>query len=142
MAPQTAGDLLRKLGMSASSSSLDDIRIAYIRRLREQAAARTSDGPLDLVNERARLAKEQADRLAMQNEVTRCELAPVALIEQVLSRAGTKVAGILEAIPGMIRRRSKSISSDDLDCITAEIVRARNIAAAITLDDLDPDGTM
>jgi phage terminase Nu1 subunit (DNA packaging protein) len=135
---QTVCDLLPKIGMTVEDS-LSDIRIAYIRRIREQAAGRTSSGPLDLVNERARLAKEQADRLEMQNAVTRREMAPVVVIEHVLARAGVKVAGILDSIPGMIRRRSKSVSSDDLDAIADEIIRARNLAASISLNDLDSD---
>jgi len=137
MTRQSASDMLQKLGISLRSTSLTEIRVAYIRRLREQAAGRFSDGPLDLMNERARLAKEQADRLELQNALTRKEVAPVALIEQVLAKAGTRVAGILDAIPGMIKRRSPSLSSSDLDCVSSEIVKARNMAAAISLRDLD-----
>lgn len=140
MTRQSASDMLQKLGISLRSTSLTDIRVAYIRRLREQAAGRFSDGPLDLMNERARLAKEQADRLELQNAQTRKELAPVVLIEQVLAKAGTRVAGILDSIPGMIRRRSPSLSSSDLDCIAAEIVKARNLAAALSLGDLEAEG--
>lgn len=135
----TVSDLLQRLGIDWRESSLSEIRIAYIRRLREQAAGRFSDGPLDLMNERARLAKEQADRLELQNAQTRKELAPIVLIEHVLAKAGVRVAGILDAIPGMIRRRSPSLSSSDLDCISAEIAKARNIAASISLNDLRED---
>ncbi|WP_349609122.1 terminase small subunit [Cupriavidus sp. DF5525] len=111
--------------------------LAYCSHLRETAAGRASEEEgLDLVTERARLAKEQADRIALQNEVTRRELAPVHLIEQVLSQAGARVAGILEAIPGMLKRRLPSLSADDVELITREVAKARNIAAAVTLDDL------
>jgi terminase small subunit / prophage DNA-packing protein len=132
-------EMLSKLKLPADPP-LDTVRVAYIRRLREQAAGRYSEGPLDLVNERARLAKEQADRLEMQNAVTRKEMAPVIIIEHVLARAGVKVSGILDAIPGMIRRRSKSVTSEDIDCIAEEIIRARNLAAAISLDDFEDEG--
>jgi terminase small subunit / prophage DNA-packing protein len=138
MSQQQVKEMLEKLNLPADSP-LDSVRVAYIRRLREQAAGRYSEGPLDLVNERARLAKEQADRLEMQNAVTRKEMAPVIIIENVLARAGVKVAGILDAIPGMIRRRSKSVSSEDIDCIAEEIIRARNMAAAISLDDFEDE---
>lgn len=113
---------------------------AYCGHLRETAAGRSSeDSELDLVAERARLAKEQADRIALQNEVTRRELAPVHLIEQVLSQAGARVSGILEAIPGMIKRRLPSLSADEVELITREVAKARNIAAAVSLDDLGID---
>ena len=72
----------------------------------------------------------------MQNAVTRRELAPVVLIEEVLTRAGSRVSGILDAIPGMIRRRVVGLSSSDIELIAVEVARARNIAAAISLDDL------
>jgi len=136
----TVSDLLQRLGIDWRKSTIDDVRVAYIRHLREQAAGRFSDGPLDLMNERARLAKEQADRLELQNAQTRKELAPIVLIEQVLAKAGVRVAGILDAIPGMIRRRSPSLSSSDLDCISAEISKARNLAASISLNDLESEG--
>lgn len=111
--------------------------LAYCGHLRETAAGRASEEEgLDLIAERARLAKEQADRIALQNEVTRRELAPVHLIEQVLSQAGARVSGILEAIPGMLKRRLPSLSADDVELITREVAKARNIAAAVTLDDL------
>lgn len=52
---------------------------AYCGHLREQAAGRDPSG--QLTSQRARLAREQADRLAMENAKQRGELVPVALIE-------------------------------------------------------------
>lgn len=114
---------------------------AYCGHLREIAAGRLAAGDLDLAAERARLAKEQADRIGLQNAVTRRELAPVVLIEEVLAKAGARVAGILDAIPGQVRRRMPEISASELDAIAGEIAKARNIAAALSLDDLLADET-
>ena len=125
-----------RLGLDWRTTSLDVIRVEYIREIREQAAGRSASGDLDLATERAGLAKAQRERIEMQNAVTRRELAPVILIEEVLAKAGSKVAGILDAIPGMIKRRVAGLSSDDLDLIAGEVARARNIAAAVSLDDL------
>lgn len=108
----------------------------YCANLREVAAGRLASGDLDLATERARLAKEQADKIALQNAVTRKELAPVYLIEEVLAKAGSRVAGILDAIPGQVRRRIPGLPSTELDAIAGEIARARNIAAALSLKDL------
>ena len=127
---------MERLSIDWKNSSLDQIRVEYIRGLREQAAGRATAGDSGLATERALLAREQRDRIAMQNAVTRRELAPVILIEEVLAKAGGKVAGILDAIPGMIKRRVPSLTSDDLDLIAGEVAKARNIAAAIRLDDL------
>ena len=60
-------DLPSDAGISLTDS-LDGIRIAYIRWLRERAAGREAKtGDLDFVAERARLTKEQADRAAIEN---------------------------------------------------------------------------
>jgi len=73
----------------------------------------------------------------MQNAVTRNELAPVILIEEVLTKASAKVAGIFDAIPGMVRRRFPALTADVIDEIASEVARARNIVASISLADLD-----
>ena len=129
--------LCEELAIDWSSAGLDVVRVAYIRRLREQAAGRAASGDLDLATERARLAKEQADRIALQNQVTREELAPAHLIEEVLSKAAGRIAGIFDAIPGMIKRRLPSLSSAEIEMIGAEIARGRNIVANMSLSDLD-----
>ena len=131
-----------RLCIEWKTATLDEIRVEYIRALREQAAGRAAAGDLDLATERAGLAKAQRERIEMQNAVTRRELAPVVLIEEVLAKAGSRVAGILDAIPGMIKRHVSTLTSVDLDLIAAEVAKARNIAAAIRLDDLvdeDPE---
>ncbi len=134
---QAVSDLISRGVLYAGDSAASWLH-AYCGHLREQAAGRYSEGDLDLVEERARLAKEQADRLAMQNAETRGELAPVHVIEQVLSLAGTRVAGILDAIPGAVRRRIPSLSAEGVKLIALEVARARNIAAAVSLQDLQP----
>lgn len=49
------------------TEGLEASTLKYIAHLREQAAGRAAAGDLDLAAERARLAAEQADRLAMVN---------------------------------------------------------------------------
>ena len=127
---------LDQLGIDWKSACMDEIRVAYIRELREQAAGRAAAGDLDLATERAGLAKAQRERIEMQNAVTRRELAPVVLIEEVLAKAGAKVAGILDAIPGMLKRRCANLVSGDIDLVASEIAKARNLVAAVSLDDL------
>lgn len=137
LSERSVREFLDASGIDHKQVSLSDIRIAYVRRQREIASGRaTIEGGLELAAERAGLAKAQRERIEMQNAVTRRELAPVILIEEVLAKAGGKVAGILDAIPGMIKRRVPSLTSDDLDLIAGEVAKARNIAAAIRLDDL------
>lgn len=134
---QAVGKLVGR-GVLDTAAPGGQVLLAYCSHLREQAAGRAGDGEgeLDLVTERAGLAKAQRERIEMQNAVTRGELAPVALIEEVLSKAGSRIAGILDSIPGAVRRRVPSLSADEVGRIAGEIARVRNIAAAVSLADL------
>lgn len=115
--------------------------LAYCAHLREQAAGRAANGDMQLAAERARLAREQADRIAMLNAERRREIAPVAMLEVVLSKVGRRIAAILEALPIQLRRQSTAITNDDLALIEREIAKARNLAANIELKwDEDEDG--
>lgn len=135
---QAVSDLLRRDVLVAGESAAIWLQ-CYCAHLREQAAGRAAAGELDLATERAALAREQRDRIAMQNAVTRRELAPVATLEMALATIGRKVAAVLEAIPVAIKRRSKNLTAEDIEIITGEINRARNIAAAAQLEE-DDDG--
>lgn len=136
--PAVSG-LMDRLGIDWKTSTIDEIRVAYIRHLREQAAGRAASGDLDLATERARLAKEQADKVAMQNAVTRGDLAPVVMIEEVLTKTAAQLAGIFDAIPGLVRRRVPSLRAEEIDLIAAEIARVRNVVAGMSLADLNDD---
>lgn len=129
-------DLLLR-GVIADSASVGDWLIDYCRHLREQAAGRAAAGDLDLAAERAALAKAQREKIEMQNAVTRNELAPVVLLEEVLAGAASKIAGILDAIPGMIRRRVPQLNADDIMLIAAEIAKARNTIAGLSIKDIE-----
>lgn len=110
--------------------------LEYSSHMREMAAGRAAAGDLDLATERAGLARAQREKIEMQNQVTRKELAPSYLLEEILSRAGSKAAAILDTIPGMIKRRVPALSADDIAAIASEVAKARNIAARVTLADL------
>lgn len=115
--------------------------LAYCSHLRETAAGRAAGGELDLADERAKLAKAQRERIEMQNAQTRAELAPVVLIEEVLAKAGARAGGILDAIPGAVRRRVPQLSSEEVNNIAKEIAKARNLVASLSLADLrDEEG--
>lgn len=132
---QAVGNLVGRGVLDTGAPGLQMLH-AYCSHLREQAAGRAANGDLDLATERAGLAREQRIRVALQNAVTQKELAPVALLEEVLSKAGARIAGMLEAIPGGVRRRVPALSAEEITTIGAEIARVRNIVAAMSLADL------
>ena len=131
-------DLISR-GVIADGAAVGDWLIDYCRHLREQAAGRATAGDLDLAAERAALARAQREKIEMQNAVTRGELAPVILMEQVLANAASKISGIFDAIPGMLKRRVSVLTSDDVNLITGEIAKARNIIAEMSITDIGDD---
>jgi phage terminase Nu1 subunit (DNA packaging protein) len=88
----------------------------------------------DLTLERARLASEQADRVAMQNAVTRQELAPVMVLEEVLAKVAAEIGGMLEAIPSQLKRANAALGAADIELVEKVIAKARNAAAAAEID--------
>lgn len=135
---QAVSDLVRR-GVLADGASGDEWLLAYCDHLREVAAGRGGEAGKDLTAERARLAREQADRLAMQNAVTRGELAPAHLMEQVLSKVGARAGRILETIPGTLRRRLPQLTAADVEVVAQIVAKARNLAASMRLGDVDND---
>lgn len=132
---QLVSDLERR-GVCDRCMTLQAWWRAYTNHLREQAAGRLASGDLDLATERAALARAQREKIEMQNAVTRKELAPAYLLEEILANAGARMSAIFDAIPGALRRRNQNLTAADLETVAAEIAKARNIAAALTLDEL------
>lgn len=111
----------------------------YCGHMREMAAGRAAAGDLDLATERAGLARAQREKIEMQNQVTRKELAPSYLLEEILAKAGARAAAILDTIPGMVKRRVPSLTADDVAAIAREVAKARNLAASLSLANIDED---
>jgi phage terminase Nu1 subunit (DNA packaging protein) len=72
--------------------TLDECRLVYIRRLREQAAGRAGfGGELDLVRERALLARAQRLAIEMRNAMAKGRLLSGEVVEQVFG-------GVIDAV--------------------------------------------
>jgi hypothetical protein len=82
---------------------LDVVREQYIEHLRSVAAGRGSaDGAFDLTEERARLAKEQADAQEMKNAVARGELLPKLDVHVAVVEAFSRVRAKLLSLPSKV----------------------------------------
>ena len=101
---------------------------AYCGHLREVAAGRSSagGGGLDLVQERAALAREQRESVAIKNAVARREYAPVELLTKVLSDASAAVVERLEGLPSRLRKEVPDLPIEAHEAIGAVIASARN----------------
>ena len=123
----TVSRLLSDGVIRSDSTGLTWIR-DYIARLREQAAGRMSqDGDgLDLVQERAALAREQRISMEIKNAVARGEYAPISLLSEVLALASQAVVERFEQLPGALRKVCPDLPEAARDQVLATIADARN----------------
>jgi phage terminase Nu1 subunit (DNA packaging protein) len=126
-----------RAGVLPEGATLGDWLLAYCQHLREQAAGRSADG--ELARERARLAREQADRVAMENAQSRREVASIALLEVVLGKFAGGVSGVLNGLIPRIKRRLPDVPPSALAIIDEEVVKCRALAAKVSLEDAEHD---
>ena len=102
--------------------------IAYVERLRDQAAGRLGDGVggLDLVQERAALAREQREGQAIKNAVARKDYAPVGLLADVLGQAASAVVGRFDQLEGTLRKACPDLPDEAKTAVLHVIASARN----------------
>ena len=84
----------------------------YIRYLRDRSIGK--DGAIipDIASERARLTREQADRMAMENAKARGELIPTPLVQKSIERAFSAFGARIDAVPRKAVPRLKGCSGD------------------------------
>ena len=92
---------------------------SYCKHLREQAAARS--GSSTLTDERIRVAREQADKLAMQNALARGEMIAAREVESAWTATLREVRAALLAMPGRIQQRLVHLTAHDVSEIDREI---------------------
>ena len=141
MSDRNLRDVLKMLDLDHKQASLSTIRVGYIRRLREQAAGRAGAGDLDLVQERAALAREQREGQAIKNAVARKEFAPVGLLADVLGMAASAVVDRFDQLEGALRKACPDLPDEAKTTVQQVIANARNEwlrgTAALVADGLD-----
>ena len=155
-APATQSDVAMVVGVSQQAISalvtegklppagtLGEVLQAYCQRLRLQAAGRMGDevGGLDLVQERAALAREQREGQAIKNAVARKEFAPVGLLADVLGMAASAVVDRFDQLEGALRKACPDLPDEAKTTVQQVIANARNEwlrgTAALVADGLD-----
>lgn len=96
--------------------------------LREQAAGRLGSeiGGLDLVQERAALARSQREAQDLKNAVARGEYAPIGLLADVLGLASSAVVDRFDLLEGALRKSCPDITDDVLIAVLSVNTAARN----------------
>lgn len=107
---------------------------AMIDRLSSGAAGRGSDGPLDLVQERAALARAQREGVEIKNATLRGQYADVAMLAEVLGTASQAVAERFEHLPGWVRKACPDLPPEAIDAVMKIIATARNEWVAATAE--------
>ncbi|MDF3821962.1 hypothetical protein P3G55_18805 [Leptospira sp. 96542] len=102
--------------------------LSYCERLRDVAAGRASaeGGGLDLVQERAALARAQREGVEIKNSVARGEYAPIKLLAEVLADASQAVVERFEQLPSQLRKTCPDITPAAVEQVLATIASARN----------------
>lgn len=102
--------------------------LGYCERLRDQAAGRASSatGGLDLVQERAALAREQRIGQSIKNGVARKEYGPVGLLADVLGTASSAVVDRFDHLEGMLAKACPDLPDDAKTAVLTVIAEARN----------------
>ncbi len=114
-------------GVIAKGDTAANWLTAYCERLRDQAAGRLGETyGLDLVQERAALAREQREGQAIKNAVARREFAPVGLLADVLGQAASAVVGRIDQLEGTLRKACPDLPDEAKTAVMQVIASARN----------------
>ena len=142
LSDRSVREFLTAAGMDHRAVTLSEIRVAYIRHLREIAAGRAALGDIDLATERALLARAQREGQAIKNAVAVGAYAPIELLSDVLANAAQSVVDRLEQIPADLRRACPDLPQAARDAVMAEIASARNEmtrkTVSLVVDAIDP----
>ena len=115
-------------GVMARGETAHQWLLAYCDRLRDQAAGRAGSeaGGLDLVQERAALAREQRISQELKNQISRGEYAPVGLLADVLGKAAGAVVDRFDQLEGALRKACPGIDDLVMTTVMHTVAGARN----------------
>ncbi len=115
-------------GVIPRGETAHNMLLAYCERMRDMAAGRAGNeiGGLDLVQERAALAREQRIAQELKNQVSRGEFAPIGVLADVLGHASSAVADRFDQIEGSLRTAVPDITDDVLLTVLSVVSSARN----------------
>lgn len=101
---------------------------SYCEHLRDQAAGRLGEslGGLDLVQERAALARSQREAQELKNAVARGEYAPIGLLADVLGAAASAVVDRMDQVEGDLRKACPDLPEEAHTIVLRVLANARN----------------
>lgn len=105
-----------------------ELVVYYCERLRDQAAGRlgAESGGLDLVQERAALARSQRIAQELKNDIARGEYAPIGLLADVLGMASSAVVDRFEQLEGALKKSCPTLPDEARTTVMQVVASARN----------------
>lgn len=114
-------------GVIRRGETLAEWLLAYCERLRDQAAGRMGETMgVDLVQERALLAREQREGQRIKNAVARKEYASVGLLADVLGMASSAVVDRFDQLEGALKKSCPDLPDEAKTTVQQVIASARN----------------
>ena len=96
---------------------------------------RSPDGEvLNLEAERARLAAEQADKVALENAIRRSEYAPIEALQFAIADVAGQMKSIFEGIPKKLKNSLPALRAREIKILERELVKIQNAAASIQVN--------
>lgn len=124
---QPAISALVTAGVLPATGALGEMILAYCERMREQAAGRLGEeGGLDLVQERAGLARSQRISQDLKNDIARGEYAPIGTLSDVLGLVSSAVVDRFEQLEGALQKACPTLPEDAKATVMQVIASARN----------------
>ncbi len=144
MSHKNANELIKKGVIEAKGRGKYDLDVArnqYITHVREIAAGRAKVGDLDLQEERARLAKEQADAKEMENEVLRGSLVAIEDVALSMEKQLTRVRTKLLAVPTKVAPEAHASSNvkEVQQLLEDAIIEALNELVGYSQEESEPE---
>jgi phage terminase Nu1 subunit (DNA packaging protein) len=93
--------------------------------------SREDDSPLNLEQERARLASAQAAKVEMENQVKRGEYAPIEVLKFAVADFSSQAQSIFAGLPKLVKNSLPSLRAKEMKILEREIVKAQNAASQI-----------
>lgn len=85
----------------------------------------------ELMAERIRLTRAQAEAQELKNERAKRLVVPCEFITFVLSKIAVQISSILDQIPLTIKRKFPELEQHQIDAVKGEIIKAMNVAATV-----------
>ena len=118
-----------KVGRQAFYELSDIVQNRVDHKAEQLNKAIADDGREGMDFERLRLTRAQAENMEIKNEIARGKIAPIEIIQIVLSRISGEAAGELDSIPLNIKRKHPQLDNQIIEDIKRHCVKAQNSIA-------------